>query len=512
VRHFWRVKVNSDEQWTLNIEQWESRIREGKGSEVQSELTKLTYSKIPRTFAAKISNFLYRLNSPNEALKILNPIIRPKNSFDEKATEHEIAEYSVTLLRIGAAKEATKLLAQKKMEVLVETFLYRAFADMSTWSYKKAVKNLKKYIKLNEDDYMNLIAKVNMSACLINMKNYDEAHDLLDEIIHKLEEDKNYLLLGNVHELMAQSYYFLDQSADALIHLEKAEKYLKESNTIGKFFVKKWKTFLKIKSSDNVFDKKRLIEEIRIEAHQIGHYESVRNCDFLEAKEIGTKSTYLHLLFGTPFKELHQDIVKILPEGLKKPKEYLLGMEECENLDQIFSLKCGELLNGKVQLKPTQVNHRLLMILSEDFYRPKPSGQLFGELFPDEFFNPNTSPDRVHKAIGRFRKWTKEERIPFSIEEEDGQYLLKVGEGFALKVELKSRHYSLDEVMENRLRRRWPKEYFSRAEGAKTLGLKPETFQHVIKEMLLRGIITSNGKGSKQKIIFKNMKIKKLSA
>ena len=67
-------------------------------------------------------------------------------------------------------------------------------------------------------------------------------------------------------------------------------------------------------------------------------------------------------------------------------------------------------------------------------------GTIFSELFPDERFNPVSSPARVRQQISRTRKWFA--KYPVKIIESDGFYSLKLDGAFSFRVPLD--HHRMD--------------------------------------------------------------------
>ncbi|MCB0384157.1 MAG: hypothetical protein KDD43_02095, partial [Bdellovibrionales bacterium] len=77
-------------------------MRSGKGHKVRQALRTLNLSRVPRSQAPIVANLAHRLNLPDLALRLLNPIVRPKDHLDKQATPRECAEYAVALIRLGA--------------------------------------------------------------------------------------------------------------------------------------------------------------------------------------------------------------------------------------------------------------------------------------------------------------------------------------------------------------------------------------------------------------------------
>jgi hypothetical protein len=70
--------------------------------------------------------------------------------------------------------------------------------------------------------------------------------------------------------------------------------------------------------------------------------------------------------------------------------------------------------------------HRLMFLLCRDFYQPLSVVGAFSKLFPDEYFNPNTSPNRVHQFIRRLSNYFRKQGVAFKIDEMTGSYRLRL--------------------------------------------------------------------------------------
>ena len=69
--------------------------------------------------------------------------------------------------------------------------------------------------------------------------------------------------------------------------------------------------------------------------------------------------------------------------------------------------------------------HRLLGALASDFYRPFRLASLHALLYPDQYFNPVSSPARFHQATRQLRAWLKASGLSLRLEETDGLYRLR---------------------------------------------------------------------------------------
>lgn len=475
---------------------WEGWIRKGEGMKVRRILNDLNLQKIPRgKIALKIANFAHRLNVPNLAVRLLAPYVRSRNRLLAPATVEECAEYCVGLLRVGAHLEATKLLESLDPKEFSRVWLYRGYCHMTRWEYSEAADCLRKFVAgRDEHDYERLTALVNLGASLVALNQYEEALELLQRQIGITNKLGLKLLEGNLHELLGQIYLFRSEFGLAQDAFEQSARCLGDTKSIGRFFVRKWKAILAIKEHPSEINKKGL-EIIRAEAREAAHWETVRDCDLFTFEMSQDRDLFEYLYFGTPYVGYRQRLLKVSKSGLILPENYLwIPGQVGGRSGGCFDLALGETSDREVAMKPGQLNYRLLSALSLDFYRTLGIGHLFGLLFPREFYNPVTSPDKVHKAIARFRKWCNVNKIPLMIKESGGQYCLDSMNDFGIRVlDHDCRTLSRAEIIAKKLRQIWPSELFSTQQACEVLDISPSTWLRVTAELLKRKNIVRVG-------------------
>ena len=157
----------------------------------------------------------------------------------------------------------------------------------------------------------------------------------------------------------------------------------------------------------------------------------VRDCDFHLGVAQRDIAILLHVYYGSPFpsyrkkvKEKLRDLGAPLPDAYDwRPGTVLNATSERHH--KTLCIENGELLPKGSGLKPGQVLHRLIIALCSDFYRPHSVARLHESLFPDQHFNPKSSPDLVRQAVLRLRAWTQEQKLGFEVVEcGNGSYRL----------------------------------------------------------------------------------------
>jgi hypothetical protein len=384
------------------------------------------------------ANIARRIHNFRLALAILNPVVRSANP-SLVATDEEKIEYAESLRKLGAVNEAEQMLRGVNAERNPDALLILAFCHFSKWQYHETLPLLERCIA-NESlpAYRRTVAKLNLAATYVYLERYDQAVPLLNELKKHTVEFGHKLLHGNVLELLAQTAIAGDQWAQARDQLEQAGRILNEVDSVDGLFVHKWQAILK---SLELRAAQPELGQVRERALREQHWETVRECDFYLGLTGADPELLQHLYFGTPFTSYREKIVRRAGPTLSLPEHYIWSQKDGarESLIEVGSGQCA----GREGLAEGQLIHRLLIVLSRDFYRPAPLLALFGALFPDEFFNPVSSPNRIHQATKKLRVWLREIQADAELIETEGSYLLKPGQHCGFK--LPSEPLSLDQ-------------------------------------------------------------------
>jgi hypothetical protein len=189
------------------------------------------------------------------------------------------------------------------------------------------------------------------------------------------------------------------------------------------FLVGKWTAILRLKEEGPTAPALRELEAVRSRAWQKEHWETVRDSDRCLALATADLALARHLYRGTPFASFRQKLARQMDNDSLSGEGYVwnLGPSPAE---RTLDLRTGLDDRGREVFKPAQGENRLLQVLSSDFYRPFRLASLYARLFEGEYFNPTSSPDRVHRALLRLRRALERSHFPLTIEEREGSYRL----------------------------------------------------------------------------------------
>lgn len=416
-----RQPQDSDSVWSAAITSMDAQIRAGQGATVRAEIVRLVKDVPPRAALAELAWISWRVGVPDIGVKLLNPVVRPKSRSPLSATDREKAEYASCLVRIGAVDEALAILSSVSKKEFPRAALYEVFGLVAEWRYAETVPLLHQFLKTRPSDYDALVANVNLAAALVVLRRDAEALTLLDALERQTEKEKHLLLLGNVRELRAATHVRMHRWAEARKACEHAGERLRDHGGVFALILDKWVAVAEAGLSSTKQPGK-LLEPIKARARALEHWETVRDCERFEFLLSGNPELFSKLYFGTPFPEFRQSLKleMTVPFPIPASYEWKLG-ETATNVVDLTTTIAGA--------KVGQQNHRVLVALASDFYRPFRTAQLHSRLFPGEFYNPVSAPHRVAEAIHRTKAWLDERGLPISIAHSDAGYHLTALDG-----------------------------------------------------------------------------------
>lgn len=272
------------------------------------------------------------------------------------------------------------------------------------------------------------------------------------------------LLYGNCLELSSQSAMFQRDFSRAAEFLEKGLCVFGEKKNIYEFFVRKDQAFLRLLNEGPNAAALDELAGIRREAETLGHWESIRDCDFYRAVAEQDDRLLNHVWYGTPFASYREKMVEMYGSPVQISRSHVWRSDEQEERpNRVFDMRLAK--EGNVaELKPGQLVHRLFAILNSDYYRPFRMGEIYSKLFPNDYFCPFSSPDRIYQLVKRLRQWLAKSGIPIQVVEKDGDYALASEEPYGIKVYKEKVGKPSQLVVFLRLKQEWGERLFSARE------------------------------------------------
>lgn len=408
------------------IKIFDQQIRQGKGQEVAQELKFINPSSPPRELRGPLANIYLRLGQAEQSLKLLNRIVRGKGKQPMNPSPKETREYGAALIALGAATEGIELL--ESSEINPETLLSLAIGHFSLWDYPKAIPYLREL--LNHPlcpPYQRALGLINLASAHIFLDDFHQAHQQLSDFFELAEGDPEFtLLLGNAYELRAQVYMFTSRHQEARRALIQARTLQAKHLGISTLFIEKWEAVNGALNPSTREQGLNQLYEVTKKAKALKHWETYRDCCFYLSMSLRDEAEFFKVYFGTPYPGYRKKMLSDFPEEIKLPKSYVHKFwYASDEMPHQFNLSTGVLEGTGKSLEVGNLSYRLFCLLAKDLFRPIGVFKLFSELFPEEQFDPFSSPHRVYENIGRLRKELHRQKIPLEVSEEQGTYSIK---------------------------------------------------------------------------------------
>jgi hypothetical protein len=285
-------------------------------------------------------------------------------------------------------------------------------------------------------------------------------------------------LLGAVVQLSAQAAVLARKWDLAESRLEAGKRFFAEvQGGIQSMLIDKWAAFMELLrrgSSDETHEK---IEGIRRRALELSHWETLRECDRYEALARKDEPLAAHLYFGTPWPKYREKLAKHF--DIPATYEWVHGKSASKS--HRLDLVRGQWAGGKASTKVGQMVHRVLTALCSDFYRPLRLAPFHHLVYPKEFFNPSSSPNRMYRAMHSFKRWCEDEGIPLRISNEKHWYRLEATAPLVIVLDraaVSDREGQQLELLAHRYRGK----EFTRSEASKILGLSATSVRMLLNQ------------------------------
>lgn len=481
-------------------------ISRGKLGLARREIKKLTRKKIPRHLILEVATLSRRSHLPFYSIRLLNPYVRLLHPGVSLASAPEKAEYAVSLSQIGAVEEAIELLKGIDTQKYPDVLLFKSFALIERWNYKDSIELLKEYTKRSDiSEYQKLVGEVNLAAAFVHEGAYHDSKQLLLRLMHETERNDYRLLHGNVLELLAQNSIQNEEWNEAEEFLKKASHALSGSESVYDLLVRKWKAILDLLKTKGSLASISRLKVIRDEALYKEQWEIVRDCDSYLAIMSLDKELFLKVYFGTPNALFRKGLFDKMKGTEPPPEQYEWRVphhpqKSREDTTTEMANKL-DLSTGKTDregvLELGRLLHRLIIALASDFYRPIRIASLHSEIYRGEYFNPDSSPQRVHQAIKRFKKWCVQCNVPLKIVEKRGTYSLFSTAPFSISIHLGFDVSSKQELLIQRFKNKWGSERFSSRDVCGLLDISPTSSRRLLSSLRKQGMIESVGSGVK---------------
>lgn len=405
------------------LELWDQLIKEGQIQLVRKQCRKLNHKRIPRNLLLDYAQIARRVGAPDLIVFWYNPLIRTDRLLEIGATTAEKAIYALGLLRLGSFQEAFEILNTLDPRDDYQIYFYRASLFIEQWNYKKAIPQLRKYIHDQRTPaYSKLVGRLNLCASLVALGRLKIARVEIDQLMKTLQRaSAHQRIIGNLFEIQAQLHFLLKNYTAALNDLETASTHLKYDEK-SLLFVHKWRAFIGLQSAEISDENISAVRRVRSQAEALKDWQTVRECD-LQIALTQKNPELLQLVFwGTFFPAYKSRILELVrfPMNVGDNFVWRRSMNSMGSVP-INLYKC-----------PSPALRHLFHALTKELYRPLRLNELFGAVYPQEYFNPRTGPAKLHRLIGRARQWLRHMGYPIEITSFGNSFRLNVPDGVSL--------------------------------------------------------------------------------
>jgi tetratricopeptide (TPR) repeat protein len=460
-------------------------IKAGKISAVTHHILRLTFTQVPRASRQGLAKICRRINLIGPGLRLLQPVMNSEKQNLESPTDGEICEYAVLLSRNGSIREASELLKNVDPEGTPEASLYLAYCHISNWDYANAVPLIERFLKSDADHYTKLVARVNLIPAYLATLQLDSAEKLLAETIAMAKNVGATRLLGNCLEMEGRYHLYRGDFSKSRASLNRALEIFGSMQIYDRLFINKWQALMTATETGRTDS----LLEFRKEAIAQKDWETIREADLFIAKVKMDQKLLDYLIFGTPMTAYRERILQ--ETGGTPSQSFLLGKESAFCLD----LKTGRIDNVD-DFNPGKKIHQVIASLVKDFYVPRNIGTLFSDLYPNDYFDINSSPNRVRALIERTRKWLKANDLPAQIIQAKGHYSFEIHGAFGVRLSLESLAIDSPSMFFEQLKLKFPPgTFFTAPEACSTLNRTRSSFLRLVEQALEKGLLIKSGQG-----------------
>ncbi|HTL12257.1 MAG TPA: hypothetical protein VL588_07205, partial [Bdellovibrionota bacterium] len=403
------------EKWRNLIRRLDAAIFSHQVVEVRKELLKIVArGRIPRAAIADIANQCRRVDLPEHAVSLLNRYVRPHGKIPARPSEFEKCEYAASLSQLGAHSEAAKLLEGNPNPSLSQWLFVQGMVYQKLWDFDRAIACFERALfhpKVRTGRGV-LSIKTHLAAALIRARgDYDRADLLLEDVMNETSPTE----LGFLHRLAqmygAEGALMRGRPQECLDRVAEGLRLYPEQNprheALSEGFASLAQLMLDpVKSLDSL----RRVRAARDRLAELQAWEDGRLIAYHEAMIRGNRELFLRLYFGSPFPELQKRLLPKIQEMGGMPVDfdwYLTSPKngKGEGDRYVLDVVSGAHSGGEDRLKTGQLLQRVLQALGSDPFRRFRIGDLFDRVFPGEYYNPHTAPDRIHQGVMRLRRW-----------------------------------------------------------------------------------------------------------
>lgn len=468
-------------------------IKMGEHDKARKALAQIAFSDSSRQELTELADFGRRVRWPLYSLKALSKVMKSCHDNVMNFQDVEIFSYTKALVKLGFFDEALRWMVYINDRNSPEIFDLKGRIQMSQWNYASACFFFERFLtKIDSSDYTYLVARVNLGAAYVGSNQWEKAREHLLETQKVAQAGGHRLIFANCHELLAQASILSGETHKGLTHLEKSAQLLNSNHNIYFYYLRKWKWIADAINKSDADEGLQLGHQLKEDAILKNYWEDVRHIDKILATHFGQTDLAVKNYFGTRFTAYRDSLKQTCLDLRSLPPNYLWRFSSSTSKKPyVFVIEDVAELTVKVKL--------LFKCLTKDFYRPLPIGYLFTKLYPEESFDPNSSPDRIYRTVARLRKILPSE---LSILWNPTGVQLKGQGSISIRIEEETKTTPEKSeklrILRNQLKRKW----FNSQDVAQAMSLSQRSALRLIKEARKSYKVEENGTGRSKRYRF----------
>lgn len=420
------------------LQKIENHIQLAQISKARQLLLTIPYGELAEAEAIQYAHLSRRSGCALRGLKMLKPFVNIEGFGKLKANDEVQLTYAAGLNSLHLLKEANAIFLNLKNSLDPENkstsqlYFFMGLNAIARWDYENASQYFSIANCLLTNEYVKQVAMVNYLASLVYLEKYSLVLQVIDAEILASEKNNWNLLIANLFEIKGQACLFLEDYDVAKYCFEKSIRLHGETNLMQQLLLQKWQLIMELRQK-GIYNEPKWYQ-LQTQARHANLWELCRDLDFYSLFHCFDSSIFHKLIYGTPFDSYKIRLIKAQHsvQILEDPFIWNLPdlIEDAKSESNFYSKKPSTL--KKISMKEIETRADLFSVqdlqgikcLSEDFYRPASLGQLYTQVFSDQYFQPETGNQRVQKFIQRLRIKLKKLDPLFEIGQYRGHFYL----------------------------------------------------------------------------------------
>lgn len=373
-----------------------------------------------------------RIGAFDKALSLLKPLakLNPSTAADVRI------EAARALVWLGLPSQALRLLRSVSSTGPQASRYLRVWshAHFRQWDWitpQTALKTATQTTAASSSEGLALRMRL-ASSLLHGSSDFDGARALCREVLDHTSPEQHATWYVDAHNILVQCDLFSGQFEAARASLQRYRSVLTlNDERIGARLARLWEGLLDLQAgqaSQSASARSAAVaslEALHAEFEAAGLADWARTEHFYRAVLSDDRALASRLYFGSNLPCLRKRLLAAMKLREQDLPEHLLW--------EVTDPEATQGVTVELEVRPPRfastLEDRALLALVADFYSPVTLPVLFERIYPDEIYNPASSPNRVWQALHRLRAQLKRQKIQVEIRETGGRFKIFPREG-----------------------------------------------------------------------------------